>query len=251
MNKRVLRQKQTSQTQHKLTPKDIVFILLLIATAGVMLWKMTFAPQFMMLGTIIPHVATSEKVIALTLDDGPLPKRTQEVLTSLRQKKVKATFFVIGKEATLHTNELHAIVADGHAVGNHSFTHRALVGVAPKTVSEEIERTDALIRAAGYRGDIPFRAPYNAKLFMLPLYLTWHNRPDVSRDILPLEGKRRSAQQITDEVVAQAHPGGIILLHPMYAHTQSSRDAIPRIIDALHAKGYRFVTIPELLALDD
>lgn len=233
----------------KVLIKEYLFALLLATTAGFMLWKMATAPHFMVFGTLISQVKTSEKVIALTFDDGPLPKRTQEVLKYLRDKKAKATFFVIGKEAVLHRNELQAIVAEGHALGNHSFSHKPMVMMLPSTVSREIEETDALIRSAGYSGNIPFRAPYNAKLFVLPLYLTWHKRADISRDIMPKEGRKQSAKQIAQEVLTRAHPGGIILLHPMYAHTATSRQAIPLIVDGLHAKGYRLVTIPELVAM--
>ena len=226
-----------------------LFALVVVVTVGFMAWQVVVSPNFMLLGEIVPRVSTSQKVVALAFDDGPLPKHTEETLTILRKHRVQATFFVIGKEARKHQKQLREIVAASHAVGNHSYSHIPLVLTTPKNVAQEIESTDDLIRAAGYQGTIPFRAPYGTKLISLPWYLARHNRVDVSRDVLPVEGRSRSARQITQDVVNSVQPGSIILLHAMYDHTASSRAALPSIINKLHSKGYRFVTVPELLQI--
>lgn len=210
-------------------------------------WLVMSSPQFMLFGQIVTRVDTNQKVVALTLDDGPLPVHTDETLKLLAKNDVKATFFVIGKDAKKHSNELRSIVHAGHAVGNHGYTHTAMVFMSPGQVETEIEATDAVIRAAGYTGPIPFRAPYNYKFVQLPLYLALHNRPDISRDVIVEEGSDRGAEDIASEIVERVRPGSIILMHPMYDHTGSSRAAIPLLVSELKSRGYRFVTVPELL----
>jgi peptidoglycan/xylan/chitin deacetylase (PgdA/CDA1 family) len=232
---------------NSLLTTHILFGFVIVATLTVMAWRLVSAPHFMLFGTLISRVATEEKVVALTFDDGPLPGTTEETLRLLKQVDVHATFFVIGKEAGLHSKQLRAIVHDGHAVGNHSFTHQALIFSPLREIDTELTKTDKVIRAAGYTGEIAFRAPYNVKFLTLPLYLATHERIDVSRDVLPLEGSKRTAQQIANEVVQKTRSGSIILLHPMYKHTRSSRQAIPLIVKELRSRGYKFVTVPELL----
>lgn len=227
---------------------DGVFIAALAVAFFTMLWFMINSASFMLFGTIITHVNTKEKVVALTLDDGPLPGTTEQTLAILNKEHVVATFFVIGVEANRHPQQLKAIIDAGQEVGNHSYSHKYMTFMSPSEVKYEIEHNDALIRKAGYKGTIYFRTPYNAKFVTLPYYLMSHNRPDISRNIIPTEGIGRSPQKIANEVVSRVTPGSIILLHPMYAHTLTSREAIPLIVNALRAQGYRFVTIDQLLS---
>lgn len=226
---------------------DIALVVLLAGTFFNMFWFMVSSPSFMLLGTIITHVDTQQKVVALTLDDGPLPDTTEETLDSLKQLGVKATFFTIGVESTRHPDQLKEIIAAGQEVGNHSYSHGLMMLLSYDGVSREVERNDTLIRNAGYTGPIPFRVPYNYKFFTLPYYLMQHNRPDISHDVSTSEGWNYSPQKIADDVTKKVKPGSIILLHPMYKHTISSRQAIPLIVKALQDKGYTFVTVSELL----
>lgn len=227
---------------------DAGVIAVLAFVFFIVLSFMINSASFMLFGSIVYHVKTNEKVIALTFDDGPLPGTTEETLAQLQKENIKATFFVIGVEAKRHPMQLKAIIASGNQVGNHSFSHKNMAFMSPQEVASEVEDNDTLIRAAGYKGQIPFRAPYNAKFVTLPYYLMSKNRADISRDVIPKEGKNITSQQIIDEVVKNVQPGSIILLHPMYAHTASSRKAIVPLVSRLKTLGYRFVTISELLA---
>ncbi len=236
--------------QHQHLPWfDGLFVAALVAAFFSMLWFMINSTSFMLFGTIVTHVQTSQKVVALTFDDGPLPGTTEQTLAILANKQAKATFFVIGVEVKRHPDQLKEIIASGSEVGNHSYSHKYMAFMLPSDVKNEVENNDKLIRSLGYTGPIQFRTPYNAKLFTLPYYLMTHNRFDISRDVIPKEGWKRSSQQIADDVVSRVKPGSIILLHPMYDYTASSRGAIAPIIDRLRAEGYRFVTVSELLAL--
>lgn len=229
---------------------DAVFIVLLLTSAVTMTWFLVKSTSFMLFGTIITHVETDEKVVALTLDDGPLPGTTEETLAALKQNNVKATFFVVGTEVRRHEDQLKKIIADGHEVGNHSYSHKSMALMFPSDVANEIERNDQLIRDAGYTGAIPFRAPYNVKFVALPFYLMLHGRPDISRDVITKEGTKVTAEAIATDIVRQVKPGSIILLHPMYTHTATSRKALAGIITRLRAEGYTFVTVSELLAYE-
>jgi peptidoglycan/xylan/chitin deacetylase (PgdA/CDA1 family) len=122
---------------------------------------------------------------------------------------------------------------------------------SPGFIRHEIEETDALIRAAGQRGPIYFRAPYCKKLVGLPWYLWRTDRTHVTWDVEPDSDARvaQSAERIAARTIEHARPGSIILLHIWYGHPPA-RAAVPLIVDGLHAKGYRFVTISELLALE-
>lgn len=226
---------------------DTAFLVLLLTSAVVMVWFMASSTSFMLFGAIVTHVDTDKKVIALTFDDGPLPGTTEETLGILKALNVKATFFVIGAEAKQHPNQLKKIIGAGQEVGNHSYSHKAMVLMSYGDVAKEIENTDELIRSAGYTGTIPFRVPYNVKFITLPYYLMQHQRLDISRNVITAEGLNYSPERIANSIVQQAEPGSIVLLHPMYKHTASSRKAISRIVGDLRAKGYTFVTVSQLL----
>jgi peptidoglycan/xylan/chitin deacetylase (PgdA/CDA1 family) len=213
------------------------------------LYQIMNARTFQIVGRLVSHVPSSEKVIALTFDDGPDPIGTAEILAMLQELNVKATFFVTGAELEQHMPAGRQIVAAGHALGNHSYSHQRMVLVTPTFVRDEIARTDQRIREAGYTGEIYFRPPHGKKLVVLPAYLARTNRTTVMWDIEP-ESDPRVAQDstaIADQVVKQARPGSIILLHVMYPSRHASRTALRDIVLRLQDEGYRFVTIPELL----
>ncbi|MFD3509124.1 polysaccharide deacetylase family protein [Nocardia sp. NPDC058666] len=196
-------------------------------------------------GRLVDRVATEEKVVALTFDDGPT-ERTPEVLRMLDELKVPATFYLIGEAMAAHPEYGAAIAAAGHEIGNHSYTHRRMVLISGDTVREEIERTDTEIRRTGFAGPITFRPPYGKKLWALPHYLAEHDRTTVTWDVEPDSAGGASRETIVGDALAQTRPGSIILLHVMQG-TESAA-AVPDIVNGLRAQGYRFVTVSDLLA---
>lgn len=212
-------------------------------------WRLMKATSSQLLGPLISRVETEERVVALTFDDGPTAQYTDEVLTILRQEGIKATFFVVGAALERDLAVCRRITAKGHELGNHSFSHQRLVLQPYSTIRQEIERTDALIRDCGYEGEIHFRPPGGKKYLLLPLYLAVTGRNDILWDIGP-EGDRQVAadpERIVEYVQQRARPGSIVLLHVMYRSRENSRQALPGIIQGLREKGYRFVTVSELL----
>ena len=118
-----------------------------------------------------------------------------------------------------------------------------------KKIREEIEKTDALIRACGQEGTIHFRSPNGKKLILLPYYLARTERKNIFWDV-EAESYREiaaDAERIAEHVLAETQPGSIILLHIMYKSRAESRAALPGIIEGLKERGYRFVTVSELL----
>ena len=225
-------------------------VILVLLGGAAALWQLGKSRTFQFFGRIVPRVETSQRVVALTFDDGPTRDRTAEVLRLLRAEQVRATFFVTGGELEQNLDAGREIVAAGHELGNHSYSHERMVFVTPSFVQHEVERTDELIRAAGHTGEIYFRPPYGKKLFALPLYLSRHGRTTITWDVepdseLPADA---DAAAITRHVMSRTRPGSIILLHVMYPSRAETMKAVPSIIEGLRREGYRFVTVSELLA---
>lgn len=225
-------------------------IVLVVLGGAAALWQLSRSRTFQFFGRIVPRVETSQKLVALTFDDGPTRNATAEVLRLLRERGVRATFFVTGGELEQNPDAGRDIVAAGHELGNHSYSHERMVFVTPSYVRREVERTDALIMAAGYTGPIHFRPPYGKKLFALPFYLSRHNRLTITWDVEPDSELAADADAgaITRHVLNRTQPGSIILLHVMYPSRAETMKAVPFIIEGLKREGYSFVTVSELLA---
>ena len=212
------------------------------------LWMLTNARSFQTFGRLVNRVETPRKIVALTFDDGPTTEVTRPLLDLLEKEQVRATFFVTGAELEKQITLGIRIVAMGHELGNHSYSHTRMFFVTPSFVQNEIERTDALIREAGYQDTIHFRPPFGKKLFVLPYYLSQTGRTTVTWDVEPDSDARATAGEIAQRAVQNTRPGSIILLHVMYPNRVESLKAVGKIINDLKERGYEFVTVSELLA---
>lgn len=201
-------------------------------------------------GEIIPRVNTQEKVVALTFDDGPT-EYTDEVLSVLNEKEIQATFFMIGKDIEKNASIAAAVVESGHQIGNHSYSHKRNVFRPYAFYVSEVEKTNELIRTAGYTGEIMFRPPYGKKLFGLPYYLSTKNIKTITWDVEPdTYGNWDDPENtafLVNHTLENVQPGSIIILHPFCNECSDEREALPQIIDGLKEQGYTFVTVEELL----
>jgi peptidoglycan/xylan/chitin deacetylase (PgdA/CDA1 family) len=222
----------------------VLAVTMVLAVGG---YFLTNSRSFQLAGRLVDRTDTSDKVVALTLDDGPTAL-APDVLRILADADVAATFYLNGRDLAARPDLGRAIAAAGHEIGNHTYSHRRMVFVTPRTVAAEVERTDEEIRRTGYRGPITFRPPYGKKLWTLPKYLSEHGRTTVTWDVEPDSARDANADQIVAETVDAVRPGSIILLHVMHEGRAASRAAIPRIVDELRADGYRFVTVSDLIA---
>ncbi|MGV9367455.1 polysaccharide deacetylase family protein [Amycolatopsis sp. NPDC003731] len=226
----------------------VASVLVVVLAGAVTLFEVSKSPTFQFFGTLVDRVDTTEKVVALTFDDGPDPAGTKTILDTLHSRQVPATFFLIGRDMAAHPDLARDIAAAGHELGNHSFRHDRMIGVTPSWVADEVEATDALIRAAGYSGEILFRPPNGKKLFALPHYLSEHHRTTITWDVAPDSDGTPDTATVERAVVDQVRPGSIVLLHAMYASREQTRRAIGPILDQLKQRGFRFVTVSQLLA---
>lgn len=229
----------------------VVVVLLLVIAVLFGVLQLSNARTFQVFGDIVARVDTDRAVLALTFDDGPTDDHTQPVLEILKSHGVKATFFLTGRETAQNPEGAKAIAEAGHEIGNHSWSHNRMIFVSPTTVREEIESTDAAIRDTGYQGALYFRPPYGKKLISLPWYLAQHDRTTIMWDVEPEANTVAAAdpQAMADYVLDNATNGSIIIMHVMYESRGISRQALPAIINGLRARGFEFVTVSELLAL--
>jgi peptidoglycan-N-acetylglucosamine deacetylase len=230
--------------------KLVLKLLLVFAVLFFVIWKLSSSVKFQLFGELIYQVDTEQKLVALTFDDGPTPHYTAGVLQLLDLYQVKATFFVTGADTQRYMTQAKQIVAAGHQLGNHSWSHQRMVFMSLDEINREIEGTDQQIRAAGFNGEILFRPPYGKKLVLLPWYLAKTHRTSITWDIAPetFDEDSEDPQTMAADVLEQVKPGSIVLLHLMYKNREASRAALPLIIKGLKEKGYRMVTLSELLA---
>jgi len=222
--------------------------LLAFAAAVVGVYQVARSRTFQTFGRLVARFPTDARVVALTFDDGPTNEAIDEVLRTLESRHVRGTFFVNGSHLAQTPDLGRRLVAAGHELGNHTYSHDRMVLRSQEFIRSEVERTDALIRAAGQVGDIYFRPPFCWKLLGLPWYLSRTGRTtitwDVDADRPPLGA---DPARIVAECVRTVRPGSIILMHVWYGSRAPSRAALPAIIDRLGAEGYQFVTVRELL----
>jgi peptidoglycan/xylan/chitin deacetylase (PgdA/CDA1 family) len=229
--------------------KWIVVTVGVVAGSAALAWggfRLSNSRTHQLVGTLLTRVETSDSLVAITFDDGPTPIHTDSVLTVLAEFDVMATFFMIGQSMERSPDVVTRVVDAGHELGNHSYTHRRMVLKMPGTIAREISATDALIRAAGQDGDIFVRPPYGKRLFGLPLYLSRRDRPVVLWDLEP-DTYNSTADAVAEYVLRRVRPGSIILLHVEIAGRSQNRVALRRILPELKARGYRFVTLSELV----
>lgn len=207
-------------------------------------YQVSRARCFALAAPAVCRVATTEPVVALTFDDGPTPAGLDALLPELERRGVRATFFLVGAEAAERPDLVRRLVASGHEVGNHSWSHVRMIGRGRGFYDAEIHRTNQALRAAGAE-PVLFRPPDGKKLLGLPLALRRH---DLKMIMWTVEDPAtRDPAAFAQAVTSQVRGGDIILLHPMYADP-TARRALPMILGGLAAKGLRPVTVSELLA---
>ncbi len=198
-------------------------------------------------GISFSRIPMADKYIAITFDDGPHPKNTPRLLNMLRARNIKATFYMVGSNVDLYPQVVRRVVAEGHEIGNHSYSHRLFSKMGDSEIRQELSRTrDAVQRAAGVQ-PLTLRPPFGG---MLTRQREWVNAefgyPIILWSIDPLDWKRPGPSVVCSRIVSATTPGSIILAHDLHSQTV---DAMPATLDGLLQRGFKFVTVSQLLAM--
>lgn len=183
----------------------------------------------------------SNKKIALTFDDGPHPYYTEQLLEGLKEREVKATFFITGKSAEAYPDIVKKIYEDGHLIGNHTYNHTQLSSRNREAYKQEIIKTNQVIKEITGEDTIYIRPPYGSwskefekELNMFPVLWT----------VDPLDWCSSNVSCIVNAVCSKVKENDIILMHDQYKTTVT---AALEVVDRLQKEGYEFVTVDELL----
>ena len=193
------------------------------------------------------RVRTTQPYIAMTFDDGPHPQNTPRLLDMLRERNIKATFYVIGKSVNMYPEIVRRMVAEGHEVGNHTWTHRNLTGLSNASIRTEMDRTrDVIVSACGVE-PLTMRPPYGA---LRESQRTWifkeYAYPTIMWDVDPKDWQRPGVSVVTSRILDKTRNGSIVLAHDLHKPTV---DAMPGTLDGLLKRGFQFVTVSQLLSL--
>ena len=198
--------------------------------------------------------AGAEHHVAITFDDGPDPKWTPQILDILKERGVHAAFFLVGQNCEDHPSLVTRIVAEGHEIGNHTYSHRNLALMSETMMQLELDATQRLIQSITGLSTTLFRPPYNADsnpadlAELGPLELAEKlGYTIVLEKIDPRDWAQPGAAEIVQRVKDLRDEGNIILLHDAGGDRAQTVAALPKIIDYLHARGDRIVSLSELL----
>jgi|GEM_PF-108458 len=184
------------------------------------------------------------KLIALTFDDGPRRSSTTRLLNGLAERGAKATFFLIGKNVGVNRDVVQRMEEEGHQVGIHTYDHNSnLLGLNRADFAAQVDRTRALLTDVLGHGDFALRPPYGLTDAGVK---TWANAPIILWSIDPEDWGDQNADREVALILKEAKDGAIILMHDIFDPTV---EAALRVVDALHAQGYYFVTVDELFDL--
>lgn len=191
--------------------------------------------------TVMSDNLEEGRKIALTFDDGPHPYYTEQLLDGLKERNVKATFFVLGKHAEEYPELVERMSKEGHLIGNHTYSHIQLSKRNSEAFKEELVKTSALIEELTGQEVQYVRPPYGTwdKKFEEEL-----NMFPVLWNVDPLDWSSKNVAGIVQKVKSKAKENSIILMHDEYKTTVT---AALQIVDELKEEGYEFVTVEEIL----
>ncbi|MBH8562436.1 polysaccharide deacetylase family protein [Nostoc sp. CENA67] len=208
------------------------------------------SPRFQ--GAIIESAKLSQgqKVIALTFDDGPWPESTAQILDILKENNIKGTFFVVGQNVKHYPDLVKRVIAEGHIIGNHTW-HHWYHYMNPQAAAYEIDNTTNLIyQTTGVKTNL-FRPPGGIMHNGVAAYARNSKYAIIMWSSDSVDYSRPPVPKLINNVFRQARPGGIVLMHDGGGNRAKTVQALPEIIAGFRNQGYSFVTIPELLEMQD
>jgi len=188
------------------------------------------------------------KYVALTFDDGPSSKVTPRILQTLEQHDAKATFFMLGNRVEMYPTIAAQVAAEGHEIANHTFSHPNLKKLSHKEMTEEIEKTNKLIEISTGVTPTLFRPPYGIYSQDILNYTAANNYSTILWSVDSLDWKSRNPAAIKKEILSNITNRSIVLMHDLHTATA---EALPELLMTLKQEGYEFVTVSELLTLQN
>src|SRR6266478_107632 len=185
--------------------------------------------------------------IAMTFDDGPSATLTPKLLDILAARHIKATFFVIGENVTEHSEIVARAAREGHEIGNHSWSHPNFGKMSDDGVRGQVQRTDDAIKGATGARPTLLRPPYGSITARQKRWI--HDQfgyQIIIWDVDPYDWKRPGPSVVRNRILKETQPGSIVLSHDIHPGTI---EAMPSTFDALEAKGFKFVTVSELIRM--
>jgi peptidoglycan/xylan/chitin deacetylase (PgdA/CDA1 family) len=193
-------------------------------------------------------VNITQPVVAMTFDDGPHPSLTPKLLDLLKERNIKCTFFLIGQNVKAYPQIVRRIIAEGHEIGAHTYTHCSLTSRSDAQIRSELQRSEeVLMSAANYRPQL-IRPPYGAiNTRIKQLMFSEFGYSTIMWSVDPQDWRRPGVSVVTSRLVSGARPGAIMLAHDIHPPTIQ---AMPAMFDQLLAKGYQFVTVSQLMNME-
>src|SRR5213083_3591699 len=185
--------------------------------------------------------------IAITFDDGPSATLTPKLLDILAAHHIKATFFVIGENVVEHPEIVARAAREGHEIGNHSWSHPNFGKMSDENVRRQLQQTDDVIKNATGKRPTLLRPPYGSITAREKHWIHDEFGYDIILwDVDPYDWKRTGPAVVRARILKETRPGSIVLSHDIHPGTI---EAMPSTLDALEAKGFKFVTVSELIGM--
>lgn len=223
------------------------------AAAGAAYWC-SMSPYSQALGPFPFRGAHAAKVVALTFDDGPNEPYTSQIAEMLGERRIRATFFQVGRAVLRHPEVTNRLAADGHVVGNHGFTHEVTNYLTAGTLAEDVQKGQAALSSAGLVPAL-YRPPWLLRIPALREVLGKNGLRAVSGEFChPLEVLQPPPGVIARAALRRVRPGSILIFHDGHdgrgGNRASTVAAVRIVADRLIQRGYSFMTVDELLGVD-
>ena len=236
--------------------KKVKIISLIIAILGIFVGTTyllnAVLPNNTFYGPVISHSSPEQKIIALTFDDGPYEPYTSKILDILKEENIKATFFILGYNAEKYPETVKRIVAEGHQIGNHTYSHKDLLKMTRSEIIEELDTTNKILFKITGQNIYIMRPPFGAKDANVVKTAQERGLNVVNWSVDGKDWLNRGADITSKEILNKTKNGDIILMHDGdEIKSEDSREqsvlVIKIIITDLKAQGYEFTTIDKLI----
>jgi peptidoglycan/xylan/chitin deacetylase (PgdA/CDA1 family) len=199
-------------------------------------------------GRCITRASTEEPIVTLTFDDGPNPPYTNQILDILARFGVPATFFCIGLNASAYPDVVARQEAEGHTIGNHTWSHPFLPDLSQAQLGNQLDRTYEALAGVSTSVSRYFRPPYGSRTPDVMSWLTERDDTVVLWDIDPRDWSSPGTDAIVTAVFEQVRPGSILLMHDGGGNREQTVAALPAVIEGLLERGYRFVPLASMFS---